>query len=703
MPQLFKVAWDATKLGVALRTYKQERALVQAKNNQVTVFRRKAAVKEVRRLFEEEKYGELVRLFVPDVVADKALDLKDLYWQVWDIYWIFVLLRIILVFLPSNTGYVHPDEYFQSIEVTIGDVFNLEVERTWEFNATTPLRSPTIPFLLYGLPLYTLKLLNFGLHEYFQINLLGNVIIGLVPKLVLLLLSFSVDFLVYQVCRLYKHSYNQCLSTLASSYIMLVLSTRTFSNTVELVLTSMLVYLVAHCMRRSDETVYLQELVQDKYSKAENVRDRVEIQKKRKKIPAHDFKYVVPIGILVAVGIFNRPTFMFYAFAPLFFWFQRNIANHSMFTPFQTFNFRVCLLLPVVVATSCVLVVSDSFYYGSLTPLKVWHLNFTYDDFKIAPFNFIMYNAVPGNIVSHGEHPRYTHFLVNLPMLLGPLAPIFLVTVLNWILDVLYLPWKSKPGMRTVYALTLWSSLLPVAALSVVKHQEARFLLPLLPTIVLMCAHKLRFKVFGRKPLLSTWYVFNILAALWFGFVHQAGVLPAQKFISGVKQDGVDTVNLVYAYTYMPPRYPLLQPQDLDNPGLVVFNNHTKYSVQDFGSIDIDSLNSKLIDLVTRSEYVTRKGIRRMRTYLVLPTFLLDQLRLASRKSLNFDEMFQRFPHVSVESLHLLHLDPFEEDGSVSATSILAGMVKSLPGFSLSAVNVTLGEVTTADMTGKRK
>ena len=45
------------------------------------------------------------------------------------------------------------------------------MERTWEFNATTPLRSPTIPFLLYGLPLYTLKLLNFGLYEYFQAEL----------------------------------------------------------------------------------------------------------------------------------------------------------------------------------------------------------------------------------------------------------------------------------------------------------------------------------------------------------------------------------------------------------------------------------------------------------------------------------------------------------------------------------------------------
>jgi hypothetical protein len=43
---------------------------------------------------------------------------------------------------------------------------------------------------------------------------------------------------------------------------MLVYATRTFSNTLELILSSALLYLVAYTMKRSDETVYLQEMVQ---------------------------------------------------------------------------------------------------------------------------------------------------------------------------------------------------------------------------------------------------------------------------------------------------------------------------------------------------------------------------------------------------------------------------------------------------------
>lgn len=34
-------------------------------------------------------------------------------------YWLLVLLRILLVFVPQH-GYIHPDEYFQSIEVLTG-------------------------------------------------------------------------------------------------------------------------------------------------------------------------------------------------------------------------------------------------------------------------------------------------------------------------------------------------------------------------------------------------------------------------------------------------------------------------------------------------------------------------------------------------------------------------------------------------------
>jgi hypothetical protein len=34
VPHILKVAWDATKLGVALKGYKREQALVLAKKNQ---------------------------------------------------------------------------------------------------------------------------------------------------------------------------------------------------------------------------------------------------------------------------------------------------------------------------------------------------------------------------------------------------------------------------------------------------------------------------------------------------------------------------------------------------------------------------------------------------------------------------------------------------------------------------------------------
>ena len=444
----------------------------------------------------------------------------------WDIYWLFVVLRIVLAVIPTNSGYIHPDEHFQSVEVTqiqipqrftsksnqvvLGDVLELDTHRTWEFNISAPLRSPSLPFLLYGVPVGALKYLDLFLHAKLGIQVfIGPYIIQLVPRLVMLLLSFTVDACVYQICKLYKHSYNQCLTTLASSYVMIVYSTRTFSNTLELVMTSLLLYMVAHTMKRTDETVYLQELVQDSYKKAESVRERVEIQKKRKIIPPHDFKFVLPIGILVAVGIFNRPTFVFFAFVPLFFWFQRGVSNKSMFTPFQIFNFRIAALIPITLVSGSILLLTDSLYYGQLTLRKLWDLTMSYDDWKLAPFNFIMYNLVPGNLAQHGVHPWYTHLLVNLPMLLGPLAPIFLVSCGSWVSDVTSLPWRQKPGLRTVYALTLFSALLPVVGLSLVQHQEARFLLPILPCVILMCAHKLRWKVAGWRPLLSLWLVLN--------------------------------------------------------------------------------------------------------------------------------------------------------------------------------------------------
>ena len=353
-------AWDATKLGLEIRARRQqERALMVSQKNQVgKVLRRKEVIKEVRKLFEEKNYEGVARALLPDLLVDKSFEFVELWWKIWDIYWIFLLLRVVLVLIPTNSGYIHPDEHFQTvdvrpdhrivlagcvpnlIQVIAGDVLELETHRTWEFNVTAPLRSPSISYSLYGVPLTCLKYVNLYLYRTYGLNLLGPYLVTVLPRLVMLALSLCVDLTVYKICVLYKHSYNQCLTTLASSYVMLVYSTRTFSNSIELALTSMLLYMVAHTIKRTDETVYLQHLVQNSYKEAATVKERVEIQKKRKLIPPHDFKFIIPIAAVTAIGFFNRPTFIFFSFAPLFFWFQRGVSNKSVFSPFQMFNFR---------------------------------------------------------------------------------------------------------------------------------------------------------------------------------------------------------------------------------------------------------------------------------------------------------------------------------------------------------------------------
>ena len=79
----------------------------------------------------------------------------------------------------------------------------------------------------------------------------------------------------------------------------------------------------------------------ESYVKAETPREKVEIKKKEKQIPPHDFKYFLQISILCGVGFFNRPTFLAFAIVPLFYWFQRGVSIHSVVTPFQMFNCRI--------------------------------------------------------------------------------------------------------------------------------------------------------------------------------------------------------------------------------------------------------------------------------------------------------------------------------------------------------------------------
>ena len=163
-------------------------------------------------------------------------------------------------------------------------------------------------------------------------------------------------------------------------------------------------------------------MVHESYIKAETPKERAQIKKKEKLIPPHDFKFCLPISILTVIGIFNRPTFFAFACVPLFYWFQRGVATNSIVTPFQMFNFRMASLIPGALITVLIIILTDSLYFGELTLRKLWDLSMNWNDWKVAPFQFVMYNVIPGNLDKHGTHPLWLHAIVNLQILYGPLG-----------------------------------------------------------------------------------------------------------------------------------------------------------------------------------------------------------------------------------------------------------------------------------------
>lgn len=82
----------------------------------------------------------------------------------WVIYILLLFLRFLFVF-DLQSGYLHPDEYFQGIEVAAGDIYNLDVLRTWEFQLDDkgPLRSVAGMSPFVHIPIQAAKWIHGGI------------------------------------------------------------------------------------------------------------------------------------------------------------------------------------------------------------------------------------------------------------------------------------------------------------------------------------------------------------------------------------------------------------------------------------------------------------------------------------------------------------------------------------------------------------
>lgn len=668
---------------------------------------------------------------------------------------ILMTIRLLLN-IVGQRSYIHPDEFFQGLEPISGHVFNCSerMHLTWEFqftNTSAPIRNIAVPYFFYGLPLFALKHLvrafsdlnSFRNENNNLITVQANTLIYY-PRIFMTLCSFLIDFTLLKIADYWSLDQTSVLITFATSYITLVYLTRTFSNSIETILFTLLIYLVV-------KSIKSQHILSDKFliasnnspkhkqpvivastspdlvpstlfdSKRNEASHKSTVMKRVRLFDIYKCDYLgSKIGILVCVGIFNRPTFIVFALMPVVYWLLYGLENCNNFKQCYSFIWRRLfalskLTLPVLV----VLVMADTIYYLDINDLSnLIDLVYKKKNLVITPYNFIVYNTNASNLKSHGAHPFYLHSLVNCALLFGVNHLIlvyifgkFFLELFNYVKSTRKSLLESDSAKSTNrfrrfkltfmilyeqvinnrFCFLMFSFLTPLVLLSLMPHQEARFLLPLLIPACLLTSHCL----FGSHSYIALrvlWLSFNALAFVLFGYLHQGGMVPSlahvQKMFTQSANLELD-MHVVYYQTYMPPNFLTQTPFSVnviqnkryihernrkkqleieENLGFSIYSNEIsqpKRHVFDLmASTTLGELNKLLADI--KANYTKNERVKKdIAVFLITPAVLdsrlykpEDECSIKSDNQTNIGFQFlTRFKfHISFEHLKA-HLD----------------------------------------------
>ncbi|GAA5991121.1 hypothetical protein JCM10908_006546 [Rhodotorula pacifica] len=444
------------------------------------------------------------------------------------IYAGLALLRILIAF--TSTSVIHPDEHFQNPEIAAGAVFEYGGGirgdgplRTWEWGGPTPARSIVPVFGSTGIAFWLVRTL-WDSHP-------SVLVLFAAERGVMLLFSFFIDWLLWRT----SSSHQPTLLLFATSPITFTFLLRPFSNSLETLCLALLLYLTyrAH--------------------------------------PLPSVRTATIVGAVVAFGCFVRVTFVAFALPA---------CVHLLASTIRTGRSRyiVARILASMtfgaIVTTALCVYVDSWYFTSAETADArptWPI--------LTPLNLLRYNLSPDNLKDHGLHPRYLHLLVNWPMLFG----VGIVAVVSAATSARRQRQARKVRFQDIpMPLYLAALVLPTLVLSIQPHQEPRFLIPLLGPLVLLA---------GRSPLVSAengpskrrrtfwglWLTHSALFTLFFGYLHQGGLLPTLFELNAHLRSGtagdlgaLRQVDLVFWRTFMPPRHLLLPLSSGEQPHPIV-------------------------------------------------------------------------------------------------------------------------------------
>ena len=513
------------------------------------------------------------------------------------------------------------------------------------------------------------------------------------PRVFMTLLSFIADYSMYRIAQLCYLRPWSCVEVFASSYIMLVYATRTFSNTLELILMSLLLWRVCESMVDSTKIIRKETILQDLYESADTVQDKVKLARMKSKLPPYNFVDSTIISVVVTYGTFVRPTFVVFSFVPVAYWLQRGVVTREV--SFSYFNLRFLSLLPGAVMVFLTCVLADSFYYGALTTTELIFWNVTARSFVVTPVNFLMYNAQEDNLAVHGLHPHYLHLLVNLPMLHGVLGLLGLWSVSKYVVSLVTGSMTKKPKVFSLATMLLASFIVPVLLLSLVPHQEPRFLLPtLLPLVLLHSDHVLiltgrRIKMTKHFFFLS-WHVWNIVCVVFFGFLHQGGVTKTlmQVHHHALHRPPQTNSHVLFSAMYTPPTFLLVRRLTVTTQA----EDGRRYRMEkslftyDTGGARHPADLHRLAAKVHRQAH--QNSTRDVEVLICLPASLSEELHLATPENVTLERLQRIRGHLTLENPPDLSLTGLT---FTSSCGKVCHFLRHLDQFSIDIISVTFG------------
>ncbi|GAA5956882.1 hypothetical protein JCM3765_006628 [Sporobolomyces pararoseus] len=496
----------------------------------------------------------------------------------WRAYTFLVVLRVLIAF--SSRSIIHPDEHFQNPEIAAALVFDYSRSggvplKTWEWQGGEPCRS-VAPLLISSGAAFSVVKAMVGDNPTAQTLFFAQ-------RAAMLLISFVIDMSIHHIS-----SSPLSLLLFASAPVTFTFLLRPFSNSLETVTLALAIFFTSRLL-------------------------------------SFESQFMVPIGAVLAFGVWTRITFVAFAFPLVFAIVVRlsrggNQRYPDIFTSLKRGS-------PAVISffsSAYLLAILDTRYFRPQYTL--FEIALHPSRLIITPLNLLKYNLSSENLAQHGIHPRWLHALVNLPMLYG----VGLAIIFTCASDVLAGRNRGErvKDRKQVFSdrLLLASILVPLALLSIQPHQEPRFLLPLIVPLALLAPRASFLTSISssqkrkRKAFWALWILHSLLFTIFFGYLHQGGLLSTLLKLDHELRDSrstifgsqIENVDLVFWKTFMPPRHLLLP---LSDGQLRPISSTRSISIVDLGGVPRPELHTTLLSSVEKTT---------SRTFLISPSYLFN-------------------------------------------------------------------------------